>query len=109
MIYNLNLNSGSFQKYGTMGSLDGLNYGVKFVDLVKINDLDIKEKHLGDFTYTLKQGDRLDKLAEKYYGDQQLWWVLAYRNDIVFPPAQVYAGRKITIVDPQFVLEELVS
>jgi nucleoid-associated protein YgaU len=29
-------------------------------------------------------GDRLDLLAHKYYGDQNLWWVIAAANNI--PP-----------------------
>ena len=33
------------------------------------------------FIYT-KEGDRLDKLADKYYGDHTLWWILAKANGI---------------------------
>lgn len=30
-------------------------------------------------------GDRLDKLANKYYSDDELWWVIALVNNIDFP------------------------
>ena len=33
------------------------------------------------FIYT-KEGDRLDLLADKYYGDVSLWWVIAKANSI---------------------------
>jgi nucleoid-associated protein YgaU len=30
--------------------------------------------------HTWKYGDRLYKLAHQYYGDERLWWVLAWYN-----------------------------
>jgi len=40
-----------------------------------------------------RNGDRLDILAHKYYGDQTLWWVIAVANNlgkhgIIVPPAK---------------------
>ena len=29
-----------------------------------------------------KEGDRLDNLAHKYYGDNTLWWIIAKANGI---------------------------
>jgi hypothetical protein len=31
---------------------------------------------------TLKEGERLDTLAGKYYGDGSLWWILAAASNI---------------------------
>ena len=33
------------------------------------------------FIYT-KDGDRLDNLAHRYYGDNTLWWIIAKANGI---------------------------
>lgn len=35
--------------------------------------------------HTWAVGDRLDKLASKFYGDDELWWVIARANDISWP------------------------
>jgi len=36
------------------------------------------------FQYKVVLGDRLDKLAHHFYGDDKLWWIIAYFNDIGF-------------------------
>ena len=41
---------------------------------IPINNSDI-------FIYT-KEGDRLDTLAHRYYGDDTLWWIIAKANGI---------------------------
>lgn len=35
--------------------------------------------------YTWEFGDRLDRLANKYYQDDQYWWVIALVNSIKYP------------------------
>jgi hypothetical protein len=35
--------------------------------------------------YTWEFGDRLDRLANKYYNDDQYWWVIALVNNIAYP------------------------
>ena len=61
--------------------------------------------------HEIKPGDRLDTLAQAYYGDPRLWWVIAQANpdaffpaDIVYQPApdadgvvETRAGRVIAI------------
>ena len=41
---------------------------------IKINDGDV-------FVYPI-DGDRLENLAHRYYGDSTLWWVIAQANNI---------------------------
>ncbi|OLS52127.1 LysM peptidoglycan-binding domain-containing protein [Rhodovulum sulfidophilum] len=49
-------------------------------------------RHVGFVEYTLKVGDRLDKLAGEFYGDPRLWWAIAEANPQVFLPADlIYA------------------
>jgi hypothetical protein len=43
---------------------------------------------LGDSNYaeyTWEFGDRLDRIANKYYQDDQYWWVIALVNAISYP------------------------
>lgn len=36
-------------------------------------------------SYVWKFGDRLDRLSNKFYGDDQYWWVIALANSISYP------------------------
>jgi nucleoid-associated protein YgaU len=42
-------------------------------------------------------GDRLDLLAHKYYGDQNLWWVIATANNINDATFYVEEGVQLRI------------
>ena len=44
-----------------------------------------------------KDGDRLDTLAYKYYGDTTLWWVIARANGEFNGDLRPKIGRRITI------------
>jgi len=46
--------------------------------------------------YITNQGDRLDKLAGKYYGDGTLWWVIAAASGIGWW-LQIPSGVVLTI------------
>ena len=54
---------------------------------------------LGQITitnYTLKENERLDTIAGRYYGDASLWWVIAAASGIGWG-LQVPAGTQLTI------------
>lgn len=40
---------------------------------------------------------RLDILANKYYGDPFLWWVIADRNNMMYPIDEMYVGKDLYI------------
>jgi nucleoid-associated protein YgaU len=46
-------------------------------------------KNLMVETHVWKQGDRFYKLADRYYGDSKLWWVIAQYN---MTPTEAYVG-----------------
>lgn len=50
---------------------------------------------------------RLDLLAYQYYGTPYLWWVIAQRNEMDNPVAEVYPGRRILVPDPDAVRARL--
>lgn len=40
---------------------------------------------------------RLDILARRYYANEELWWVIAARNGLDLPDAQLYDGQRLKI------------
>ena len=54
----------------------------------------------GDIDHTVADRDRLDKLAQTHYQDELLFWVIAVRNNIDLPDANLSPGDKIVIPDP---------
>jgi hypothetical protein len=46
---------------------------------------------------------RLDLIAFDYYGDVDLWWVIALANGIDLIPTEVTIGLKIRIPDKKYV------
>lgn len=40
---------------------------------------------------------RPDRIAQKFYGNPKLYWVLVYANDISNSPEGFYHGRKIRV------------
>ena len=74
-------NTRSKEKIVKRGEKDKVNYNITSLkstkyDLVTISDKDI-------FVIT-QDGDRLDILAQKYYGDVNLWWYIAKANNLKF-------------------------
>lgn len=60
-----------------------------------------------DFTftlYTVTEGERLDLLAAEFYGDSELWWLIARANPEVFYPENIEYGTILRIPDADAVL-----
>lgn len=47
--------------------------------------------------YQVVYGDRMDVLANTYFGDPTLWWLIADANPEVFYPMQLVPGSIIRI------------
>lgn len=45
----------------------------------------IKDNVYTYFDYTVKEGERLDMLAERFYGNAEYHWIIALANDMVDP------------------------
>lgn len=52
-----------------------------------------------DITYTVKEDDTLQAIADVYYGDSGLWYIIAIANDIdnPFDESQFYQGQVLII------------
>lgn len=54
----------------------------------------------GSFQYTVKEGDRLDLLANQFYHSPRKWWLICDANpDIMYPDEMLTPGR-ILIIPP---------
>lgn len=51
----------------------------KVYDSVLLPNVDAKDS---DIVVMTVQGDRLDLLANEYYQDPSMWWVIALKNDM---------------------------
>lgn len=47
--------------------------------------------------YLTSEGDRIDRLARRFYGDENLWWVIADANGTL--PDPIPAGTVLRIPD----------
>lgn len=43
------------------------------------------------------QGDRLDVLANKYYGDPKMWWIIATANNLNDATLSIEPGKQLRI------------
>lgn len=56
----------------------------------------IEEKN-SDIIIRTNSGDRLDLLANRYYGDVTLWWIIAQANNIGKGTLNIKAGTLLRI------------
>ena len=78
--------------------------GVTFWDTLELPEL---PEQSDDISYQVLQTDRIDLLANRFYGDPILWWVIAAANDMEILPTDLNAGDIIRIPSARFVLQEL--
>jgi hypothetical protein len=50
-----------------------------------------------DIYIIASQGDRLDLLANQYYGDPKMWWIIATANNLNDATLAVESGRQLRI------------
>ena len=63
----------------------------------KIDDEDLDD--IEDVGHTWSLGDRFYKIAHKYYGDSELWWIIAWYNQKP-TEAHVEIGETLLIPTP---------
>jgi len=50
-----------------------------------------------DKRYTVDRGDRIDRLARKFYGSDDLWWIIALANNMELLPCDLNPNTVIRI------------
>ncbi len=51
----------------------------------------------GEYSHVVVAGDRLDTLAQRYYGDPLQFWRIVDANPVAFPEQLLEPGRVLTI------------
>jgi nucleoid-associated protein YgaU len=87
-------------RFGSPGEVDG----IQFWDLLDLPDI---PEQPDDLTYRVRGGDRIDLLANVFYGDPILWWVLASANNIEIVPTELNEGSVLRVPSPRFVQLQL--
>ena len=88
---------------------------LRFARLITIDDVEHWElpeypviaPAASDGTYTVDRGDRIDRLANHYYQDPTLWWVIALANGMELLPNDLKPGVEIRIPSQQRVFVEI--
>lgn len=63
------------------------------------------EEQQDDLSYVLTEADEIDLLANTFYGDPTLWYVIAVANSFDLPPVGMNPGQTIKIPSPRYILE----
>ena len=79
---------------------------ITFWDIVDLPTFVPSDK---DIRHTVQGFDRIDLIADKYYQDPALWWVVAWANDIEIVPTELNENDILIIPDPAFVQSGLFS
>ncbi len=76
-------------------------------EVFELGDVPVFPNRADDLSYVVSDGDRLDVLAYRFYGDAVLWWVIAAANEFQLPVSEMFSGRTLRIPSPQYVTQEL--
>lgn len=90
---------------------------LRFKEFLEVNTVQFWELDLlpeippspADYYYYVNQNDRIDLLATRFYGDPNLWWVIAVANDLNILPTDLQVGATLRIPSPAYVTETLFS
>ena len=70
------------------------NLGKRYL---RTNRYPIITRSSADIYIVGREGDRLDNLANRYYGDSNLWWIIARANNLGKGDLTVPIGKQIRI------------
>jgi hypothetical protein len=80
--------------------------GVEFWDTLVLPDPVSRQD---DIIHIVSQTDRIDLLADRYYQDAGLWWVIAWANNLDIIPTDLNEGAQIRIPSKSYVTSELLK
>lgn len=50
-----------------------------------------------DLRFIVDRNDRIDRMANSFYGNTDLWWIIALRNDLFLLPNDMFQGQLLQI------------
>ena len=60
-----------------------------------------------DILYTVARKDRIDALAQRFYGDSTLWWIIALANELRLLPTDLQENTQIRIPNGKRVFTDI--
>lgn len=78
--------------------------GVEFWDLLVLPDAKPRQD---DIQHIVSSHDRIDLIAQRYYQDPGLWWVIAWANNLDVLPTDLKENAQLRIPSPSFISTEL--
>lgn len=80
--------------------------GIEFWDLL---DLPVYVPISTDIRHVVNGGDRLDLLAQAYYSNAKLDWVIAWANELELLPSDLITGMTLYIPSIDYIKSKLFS
>lgn len=90
----------SKSRYGRSKIIDGKYYETFSLPVNSLGYSDVGLfQGIRTTSYVIQVGDRIDHLAARFLNDDNLWWVIAFLNDIAWPwsSGDFYPGKEIKI------------
>lgn len=86
-----------------------------FANLIVIDDIEFWDitnfpeipTQNDDILHQIQGPERIDTLAQKFYSDPVLWWVIAIANDLEIVPSNFRVGDIVRIPSPRFITQVL--
>lgn len=94
----------SMLRFGSLLQAELTSGTVEYWDLINYPDI---PEQTDDIEYEVKAGDRIDLLANRFYGKPSYWKVIAVANDMELLPTDLKAHQIIRIPSPRFVRTNL--
>lgn len=80
--------------------------GYEFWDLLVLEGIPVQPD---ETQYVVKMTDRIDLLANTFYGDPVLWWVLAVANNMEILPTDLKFGVTLRVPSKAYVYAEVLG
>lgn len=77
-------------QYARLAVLDGVEHW-------ELPEYPTIEESNDDLRHDVDRNDRIDNLAQRYYGSPELWWVIAIANGMELLPNDLKPGTRIRI------------
>lgn len=98
----VNIRNTSRLAFADLRTLDG----VEFWDTLVLPDATPRQD---DTTHVVSSNDRIDLLADRYYQDARLWWVIAWANNLDILPTDMKENAKLRIPSKSYVINTLLK
>ena len=78
-----------------LGMSELISYeGIEFWDTVVLPEIPHNDE---DIEHEVQEGERIDTIAQKYYGDSVLWWYIAIASEKELFPVELSPGDRLRI------------